>query len=288
MTLVDLVFDEGPTIGLGHRRRMEALGVALGQRGAAVRLRPTGALFPDPPAEVTVVDSYQQRADNGSFGAGRLVAVDDLNRDLAVDLLVRPCPVSGEPVAERATRVLLGFEYALLAPHDAPGDEPGPAAQRILVTLGGSDVDGFGAAVASATARRLPSAEVRHAPGPWSQRSNDPLVMTADASNGLGDELASAEIIVTAGGVTMLESLALGRPTVVVVTADNQVAQARAVDAADAAQVLDRAATVEEVVGAVQVLLSDEPLRVAMGERGRVLIDGRGADRVAEAVLELA
>ena len=290
MTVVDLVFDEGPTVGRGHRRRMEALGTALAHRGAAVRHRPTGAPLPDAPAEVTVVDSYRSRADDGSFGGGRLVALDDLNRDLAVDLVVRPCPAADEPIVERAARVLMGFEFALLGPivETEPAPEPPTAVSVILVTLGGSDVDGHGARVAAAIARQIPSTQVRHAPGPWSQRSTDPSVVTVDAPDGLGNELAAAQVVVTAGGVTMLEALAMGRPTVVVVTADNQAAQADAVRRAGAAQVLDRTATSDDVVDAVQALLADDARRADLAERGRSLIDGRGADRVAEAVLELA
>lgn len=290
MTVVDLVFDEGPSVGLGHRRRMEALGTVLAGRGAEVRHRTTGASSPDPPAEVTVVDSYQRRADDGSFGAGRVAALDDLGRDLAVDLVVRPCPAVGESIVERATRVLTGFEFALLGPIVESGPAPAPATTTpvVLVTLGGSDLDGQGASVAAAIARALPSTQVRHAPGPWSQRSTDPSVVTVEAPGGLGHELAAAQVVVTAGGVTMLESLAMGRPTVVVVTADNQVAQAVAVRRAGAARVLDRAATTGAVVDAVQTLLSDGARSAALAARGRSLIDGRGADRVAEAVLELA
>ena len=91
---VRLVFDEGPGVGLGHRRRMEAL--ARGARRAAattVVLVPLGRDDRDRPRDVVVVDSYRVRADDRAFArAGVVVAVDDLARDLAVDLVVDPSP----------------------------------------------------------------------------------------------------------------------------------------------------------------------------------------------------
>ena len=47
----------------------------------------------------------------------------------------------------------------------------------------------------------------------------------------------------------------------------------------------DEPAAVGEAVAA---LIADEPARVAMASRGREVVDGRGADRIAVALVELA
>lgn len=288
MITVDLVFDEGPTVGLGHRRRMEALGVALQRHGAAVRGRAIGLTAPASPADVVVVDSYTVRADEASFGSVPVAAVDDLDRDLAVDLVVHPAPTDEVHVIGRARRVLRGFEYALLAPPEPPSRSgPVRSSPVVLVTMGGSDRTGRGVNAASALAGSLPCAQVRHAPGPWSRRSADPNVATVEVADDLWGELLAADVVVTAAGVTMLESIAVGRPVVAVVTAGNQNAQAAAVARAGAARVLRSPATSGDIVAAVSVLLADPDGAALLGQRGRALIDGRGPDRVAEAVLEL-
>ncbi len=297
MTSVELWFDVGPTAGLGHQRRMEALERAFAARGAIVRMVP---LPDDEPLSVTasdpldaiVVDSYRHRADDPSVEADLVVALDDLDRDLEVDLVVRPRPADARgPGAGLVSGplVLEGFEHALLAfPANALFEPPSSAV--VLVSLGGADRSGLGARVADALAGCLEvAAEVRHAPGPWSVAATAPRVTMVDRQADLVPELLAASIVVVAAGVTMLEALAFGRPAVVVVTAENQRAAAHAVAAADAAVVLEGGApgdgTADAVVDAVRSLHGNAARREELARRGRQLVDGSGADRVAAAVL---
>src|SRR4051812_10776821 len=105
---VTLAFDEGPGVGLGHRRRMEALAAALTARGHACILVPLPAREL-PACDAVVVDSYLLRADDAPFtGAAVTVAVDDLARDLAVTLVVDPSPGALGAAHRKARRVLAG------------------------------------------------------------------------------------------------------------------------------------------------------------------------------------
>src|SRR5258708_39480124 len=89
---VSLCFDEGPGVGLGHRRRMEAVAAALTQREHTCALLPL-PVNELPACDAVVVDSYRQRADDRAFAVAPVVAaVDDLARDLAVALVVDPSP----------------------------------------------------------------------------------------------------------------------------------------------------------------------------------------------------
>lgn len=99
----------------------------------------------------------------------------------------------------------------------------------------------------------------------------------------VGEFLAGADLVVTAGGSTVLDLLALGRPAVVIACAENQRPVARrcgrlgvAVDAGDA-----ETASAAEVVRRVDALIADLEARRAMSARGSDLVDGLGASRVA-------
>lgn len=286
MTTVELVHDAGPTAGLGHLRRMQALGAQLTQRGASVRFRSSGDRSSAGTADVVVVDSYEVRADDGSFCAPMVVAVDDLDRDLAVDVVVRPAPGGLGTVRERARTVLRGFDFALVDPPVGDLRSRSEAAPiRVLVCLGGADTEGLGATIASGLADLGGPIEVRHAPGPWSAMSEHAAVVTVRAPHGLGDELAGSHVAVTAGGVTMLESLSTGCATVVVPTADNQSSQVAAVSAAGAALITEPDADVTGIVALVGGLIDDPEVQQALAARGRALVDGRGAQRVCEVIL---
>ncbi|HEX5096844.1 MAG TPA: hypothetical protein VFX21_12550, partial [Acidimicrobiia bacterium] len=85
------LFDEGPGIGLGHRRRCEALANELQLLDWSTRLVPLAGAN-RVAAQIVVVDSYIARADEMEIDAGLLVALDDVARDLDVDVLIDPSP----------------------------------------------------------------------------------------------------------------------------------------------------------------------------------------------------
>lgn len=276
--LIHLAYDAGPAVGLGHRRRMEALARAM-PGATTIDLSRGGRVAGD----VVVVDSYRHRADGDVVDARRVVAVDDLGRDLAVDLLVDPS--DPEPGAATApVGVLRGFIYSLVDPALASRPvRPIGRAERIVVATGGADRTGVGARVASALAGRLTGVRVRLVVGPWSASRVPPGVERVDAPEGLADELAAADVVVTAAGVTMTEALALGRPTVAFATAGNQ--HRALYGAARAGAVLSGGP--EQAAGVAVRLVGDEALRRRLADAGRALIDGGGAHRVAAAVRAL-
>lgn len=281
---VVLYFDDGPAVGWGHRRRMEALARALNQLGVDTECLPVRCHHADDP-RVRVVDSYLVRADDERFMGAPVVAIDDLDRDLAVDLVVHPAPLQSRHPGQSAAIVLHGFQYSLLVPvTDEPTTTP-PSSAVVLVTLGASDTVGWGAAIASLIADKIDDVFVMHAPGRWSTRCDSSDVMTIDPEVGLGNHLVDSTVVVTAGGVTMLESLALGKPTVVVTTADNQVPAVSAIAEAEAAIVVPMQSGPGSVVEHVSELLNDEQLRDLLSHRAAGLVDFGGANRVANAIV---
>jgi len=289
-----LLFDEGPGAGLGHRRRMEALACELERRGRDFELRPLGAADHGGAAvagsavDLLVIDSYRQRADDPELGGAPVVAaVDDLARDLAVDLLIDPSPGAVATPHRRARRVLAGASYALVPPADPalPATPPDAPVSRVLVTTGAADAAGVGAQIAHELAARVPAgAEVRLVVGPWGDGTVPDGVVAVRTPDGLAAELALASIVVTAGGVTLLEACRLGRPVVALALADNQ---------RQAVQGLERvravvAATPETAADAVHRLAGDPVRRAVFAAAARTAVDGRGAARVVDVLEQLA
>ena len=99
--------------------------------------------------------------------------------------------------------------------------------------------------------------------------------------------LAGADVAVVAMGVTVYEALACGVPTVVVCRTSGDVAHARALAARGALVNLGQHWNEEKIGAAVTELLATPARATALGEAGRALVDGRGAERVAERLAAL-
>jgi UDP-2,4-diacetamido-2,4,6-trideoxy-beta-L-altropyranose hydrolase len=282
---ITLAFDEGPGIGLGHRRRVEGLAHELTVVGLGVDVHVLGdhAVVGD----IVLVDSYRVRADDRSrVRADMVIAIDDVERDLAVDLVIDPDPGADARVHSAAATVVAGAPYALVDPalrtlSPAPIRE---VVRRVLVTTGGADAEGLGARVAGELADALPGTRIRQVVGPWGRGSDDARVSPVHAPEGLGPELAAADVVVTAGGVTMLEACCLGRPTVAFSIAAGQgralagAAHVGAVVAVDVAAAADVAAR----------LARDVDARRRLATSARVLVDGQGSARVAAIIAGMA
>ena len=282
LTPAVLVHDDGPEAGMGHRRRMQALSGALRSLGFDATL---GDARRGARAHLVVVDSYSYRADDRElFQGGVVAAVDDLRRDLAVDVVIDPSPGATAAPHQRAGRVLAGHLYAMVDPRLAEvANRPvADRVARILVTTGAADVTGQGASVAGRLAKLVPDASVRLVIGPWGSTVVPAGVTAVAGADGLQAELAGSDMVVTAGGVAMLESLALGRPTVVVVTAPNQRRAADGVAAAGAAIV----ASIDDAPRKAALLAGDVDQRRRLSHEGPACVDGLGSRRVAEALAD--
>ncbi len=275
-----LTYDEGPTSGLGHRRRVQALASALNSLGIRTLQTPTAA---EPMENDAIfVDSYDFRADDASMFRGKWIgAIDDLARDMSVDFLVEPAGAARS--VARARERLIGLDSAILDPaiaamRSAPIE---PTDDRVLVTGGASDLGGALAAVTRDLAQRAPDTNIRIVGAPHPDLASLRNVTSLGTLDGILEEIAAAAVVLTAAGVTMLESLALGRPVVAVVAAENQRRYAEVVDAQGAAVITDA----EHAADAVCELLRDTEARGLLATRARTLVDGKGAVRVAERIV---
>jgi UDP-2,4-diacetamido-2,4,6-trideoxy-beta-L-altropyranose hydrolase len=255
-------------------------------------------------ADTVVVDSY---AASAGFLASlrpdvaRVVAVDDMaDRGLPVDLVVNG-GVGAEALPYRrrtGTRFLLGPRYALLDPAfaEAPAARRADRVSRILICLGGGGHEEPALAALAAAAGAAPGCAVDLVAGAL---ATDGSALEAAARRGAGriavhrdrlglrDLMLAADLAVSGAGVTLHELLATATPAVVICMADNQRPNAAAVERRGAALVAGSTGDPglrERLESALGRLAGDRALREALGARGRALVDGGGALRVARAL----
>jgi len=312
--------DGGPEIGGGHVMRSLTLAGALARAGAqplfladpwiarvVERFSGPGiAHTPERPDgfDAVVFDSYRLGVtDHLERGRGRpAMAIDDLaDRPLGVDLVLDPGPARTASdyagLVDDGATLLLGPTYALVRPEFAAAREAPRSGERVLLSLGLTDVGGITARVANRLLPRLGDAalDVVLGHGAPSREAverlaaRDPRVNVHIDTTDMAGLCASATLAVGAGGSSLWERCAAGLPSVVVVLADNQVPQVDAAEAAGACERVDaRAPDFEAALDrAFTGLMRSPERRARMGRAAAGLCDGQGAERAAQALLGL-
>jgi spore coat polysaccharide biosynthesis predicted glycosyltransferase SpsG len=102
--------------------------------------------------------------------------------------------------------------------------------------------------------------------------------------------MARADLAVSAGGQTLYELARCGTPTIAFCAGPDQAHNVRALDLAGAVVDAGTAGSpgwLDRLADAVRRVSADDALRTSLSRAGRRLIDGRGADRVRDAILRL-
>lgn len=214
-------------------------------------------------------------------------------------LVINGAPhLSGDEV--RGIPALLGGRYALVDPIYAtlPNRDRSEPVKRILVSFGRLDPDNLTARTLEALAT-LPSPPVvevvlssnsAHAAAVSRclERLKNKSILTLDAPS-LIEHLSRADLAIGAGGVSLLERMAAGVPSVSVAIIDNQrlfvegaASLGGTIGVADATT-----ATVEKLTRLLRNILSDTPKRCELAATGRRIVDGRGSERVAAELIKL-
>lgn len=253
-----------------------------------------------------VVDSYAfdarwHRAVRAALGA-RLCAIDDLaDRPLAADLLVDHNFATDHRskyarCTSAATRILGGPRFALLDPayeraakHDVQSDvrsigifmggtDPWNASSKAVLSCRGSTA-AFKGQIAVATTLANP-----HLPELLALCEADRCLSLVIDEPDLTDFFARHDLQIGAGGGAVWERCCIGAPTIAVVLAQNHHASLDALGAAGAVRLAASPKDADLGV-AVAELISHESERIRLSKRARALVDGRGATRVALAML---
>jgi UDP-2,4-diacetamido-2,4,6-trideoxy-beta-L-altropyranose hydrolase len=249
---------------------------------------------------------YQRRLKDAGL---RLLFVDDHGHagEYCADLVLNQnIDAAPGPYAKRAahTRLLLGTRYALLRrefrTHGAWRRAIAPRVRRILVTLGGGDPDNVTLTVIRALRLlddpALEAVVVAGGANPHLRALEEaargarfPIRLVRDVPE-MPALMTWADLAVSAGGTTCWEMACLGLPHLVLVLADHQKAIAAGLDRAGSVVSLGeaRSCSAEEIAGRLRSLGEDARARDAMSRRGRELVDGQGALRVARELDNLA
>lgn len=255
-----------------------------------------------------VVDGYQfdieyQRAVKA---AGlKLLVIDDTAHvgGYVADLVLDQNAHADESLyqhRENDTRLLLGSRYALLRREFKAWREWSRKIARngrkVLVTIGGSDPDNL-TLIAIRALRLLAEDKVEATlvvggSNPYADQIEDEIHGTCAAMrllknvSNMPELMADADVAVSGAGSTCWEMCFLGLPAIVIDVAENQRPIAQELDRRGIAIHLgsSRDVTAEKMVAQLKALLASREQRGAMSERGRNLVDGRGAERVASAM----
>jgi UDP-2,4-diacetamido-2,4,6-trideoxy-beta-L-altropyranose hydrolase len=235
----------------------------------------------------------------------RVLRIDD-NREVDVDgadILVNPNAFATPAMYEDVTstgRMLLGTQFTPLrrefTVRRGETRHIADAATRVLVTLGGGDVDNVTLTVMQGLGRlEVPGLEVTVLVG-GSNPHLDALTRAADEMRcavrleqnviDMPARLAWADLALSAGGSTCWEMAFMGLPVVTLVIAENQRTVADSIEAAGAGRNLGwfEEIGVQAIADVVDRLLHAPDDRRRMSQAGRVLVDGGGAGRIVEAM----
>jgi spore coat polysaccharide biosynthesis predicted glycosyltransferase SpsG len=200
------------------------------------------------------------------------------------------------------TKFLLGPEYSILRREfwKIPKRVVLEDVDNILVTFGSSDPYNIMPKVIDLLDKLPPTFSVSAIIGPFFEnlaevqtaaqhaRRAITLIKSPDSVRAL---MLQAGLAISAGGQTLYELACVGCPTVAVRLAANQDGQLAVFEEAGFLRMAghgNHGGIVEVICDTIKILLADPQARAAMSEAGQHFVDGQGALRVAQAIVELA
>lgn len=194
-----------------------------------------------------------------------------------------------------------GPAYAILRRHfrdSGPEKEIRERPKLVLLSFGGSDPQGLTLKAARALQALPPSVEIVAVAGPAfsygrefealaaERKRKVPLIRQAEGH--IVELMLEADVVLGSGGMSVYEIAALGTPGIVLAQNLREESRMRAFARHGTVEYLGLGTDVEEdaIARAVTSLLGDAGRRREMSRRGKRLVDGLGATRAAELVLE--
>lgn len=232
----------------------------------------------------------------------RTCALDDMGEDIAADILVNgslPAAWRNYPRDHAARKLLLGPLFIPL--RRGFSTEPPPPQDvgrtHLLITFGGVDADDFTAAALTALGD-LPPLPVDVVLGPAYPHGERTTVLCARSRYAVTVHAPArdmltlydrARVALAAGGITLYELAARGVPAVTVPHIAREEAECEAFAAAGAVLTFPKSELRPggEVPRALTALWQDGETRARMAAAGRAIVDGAGARRVMDAVMDL-
>jgi len=202
---------------------------------------------------------------------------------------------------EPYTRLLLGTKYVLLRREFMKWlgwkREIPAIAQKVLVTLGGGDLDNVTLKIIRAINKlNMEDREIRIVVGMSNphmaslKEAADLLPFTFHFYNSEKDMphlMAWADVAISAGGSTCWEMAFMGLPGLIIVLAENQLPIAQKLDAEGAFVNMGwhKSVRSEKIVMALETVMEDKEIRTQMCLRGLNLVNGAGGGRIVTSIM---
>jgi UDP-2,4-diacetamido-2,4,6-trideoxy-beta-L-altropyranose hydrolase len=293
--------DANSRIGMGHVMRCLALAEVLRARGEAVAfITDAAALVERHGFAVTeradnarwlVVDHYDLDATWERTQGVPVMAIDDVARTHACSVLLDQNPLDSDRYRGKVPAdctMLLGLSYALLRA-EFRGQTPrrGPI-ESVMLAFGGADAPNETAKALAGLRDR--GVHVRIVTGSLNPHlsvlaaSGAELCIDADNMAAL---LAETDLVIGACGSAQWERFCAGVPSIVATLAPNQEPVAEALARRGLVRAVGRCTetTAEDYRAALDAAIAAPAALHAMADAGRTLVDGRGAERVADVLL---
>jgi UDP-2,4-diacetamido-2,4,6-trideoxy-beta-L-altropyranose hydrolase len=306
LALAEAWIDSGGQVVFASQQLPDAIAARIAATGARIATvgtpGETAALAREIGAQFAVVDGYHLGADEqdalGSTGA-RLLVIDDRGETAtqAADIVLNQnASATPELYPALDAKLLLGLGYVLLrrefrtalpAHHQVP-----EVARHVLVSFGGADVANL-TPVAIEALTPLDGLDVLVLAGmanPYAARLSVPpharaQIKIVASVDDMAAQMRRSDLAIVAAGSTCWELAACGVPMIAVAVADNQIAVTESLgklglgvpltlDGLDAAS----------LHAMISSLAHDQIWRGHMAQKGREVIDGQGALRVAAAL----
>ena len=202
------------------------------------------------------------------------------------------------------TKLLLGTEYVPLREELSAGAENvTPAADGgILITTGGSDSFNLAGQLLTEAMKydALKTKEYHVVSGSLNPHIGKLQVLAQEHGNihihcnvtNMAELMAESKVALSAGGSTLYELCAMGVPVIAFSFAENQERLVQTFVKRGIAQYggnyrTDGNKMIQNTIAGLKMLLEDENLRAEYRKKARTLVDGKGADRIAEAIQAL-
>jgi spore coat polysaccharide biosynthesis predicted glycosyltransferase SpsG len=300
-------------LGLEARSRGVAVKFATVRDDAVVALLEkyglTGVIVSEPqevswlhevrPPDVVVIDGYHLGEGLAASARARgavVCVIDDLGTGrYEVDVLLNQNTTGPfEYHLGRGTRLLAGPSYALVRSEFARARNtvlPGRA--NLLVVLGGADVAQIGPTIVEAACASAAFERVTLLQGPLASTSPEDVVgvdIIRDPTD-VAAVFSSANAAVAAAGSTVWELLCVGVPTALIQVADNQAGVIQYALSRQAVRYLGNCSDLRASSVALRAgigKLADQRVQAELATGGMRLVDGRGAARVLDVLLDIA
>lgn len=200
------------------------------------------------------------------------------------------------------TNILCGPGYALLRPQFPPVTlQPNKRpVEQVLVTFGGGDDRGAIEFVLTALLSRTPQSlqftvlsgaynPRNQALANWIAQHADSRVRLLINPDDVASVFASCDLAIMAGGTSTFEAACCGLPMILISIADNQTRNSENWEQLGAAIYLGAfgSITMSLLAKTVQDILNADDQRRNMAEAGKTTIDGKGSQRIVEALLKI-